>query len=85
MKQGAQTRLQTHFLTIKMHYSYPHHIVNMSKRTRVKHGSGRTMYLIRDKKGRFKKWTNIGKSINRDKRTRAKRVKPGYGHRGDLR
>ena len=57
----------------------------MSKRTRVKHGSGRTMYLIRDKKGRFKKWTNIGRSINRDKRTRAKRVKPGYGHRGDLR
>jgi len=42
------------------------------------------MYLQRDRKGRFKKWTSIGKGINRDKRTRAKPVKKGYGHRGDI-
>ena len=42
------------------------------------------MYLQRDKKGRFKKWTNIGRSINQDKRKRAKPAKKGYGHRGDL-
>ena len=56
----------------------------MGKRARVKHGSGQTMYLVRDNKNRFKKWTNIGKSINYDKRQQAKIVKPGYGHIGDL-
>ena len=56
----------------------------MGKRTRVKHGSGKTMYLVRDNKNRFKKWTNIGRSINHDKRQQAKIVKPGYGHIGDL-
>jgi len=56
----------------------------MGKRTRVKHGSGKTMYLQRDRKGRFKKWTSIGKGINQDKRTRAKPAKKGYGHRGDI-
>jgi len=56
----------------------------MGKRTRVQRADGSYMYLTRDKKGRFKNWTNIGKSINADKRTKAKKVKPGYGHQGDL-
>ena len=42
------------------------------------------MYLVRDKKGRFKDWVNIGKSIARDKIKKANIVKPGYGHIGDL-
>lgn len=42
-------------------------------------------YVVRDRNGRFKRWTRIGKSLKYDRRTTAKRrVKPGYGHRGDL-
>lgn len=46
-------------------------------------------YVVRDKNGRFKKWTNIGRSTRVDTRIRAKRrlkrSKPGYGHLGDYR
>jgi len=46
---------------------------------------GKSRFVIRDKKGRFKDVENIGKSIRRDSRTKAKtKVKPGYGYRGDL-
>ncbi len=52
----------------------------MGKRTRV-----RKMYLQRDKHGRFKEWTNIGRSIHADARKHAlhKPTKTGYGHTGD--
>ena len=41
-------------------------------------------YVVRDKFGRFRKWTPIGKSLRRDRLKRAKRVNgPGQGHRGD--
>ena len=56
----------------------------MGKRTRTKHGSGKKMYLERNKNGQFKKWTNIGRSINQDKRRTGKPVKKGYGYKGDI-
>jgi len=42
-------------------------------------------YLVRDSKGRFKDWVNIGKSIFYDTLKKAKNVpkKRGQGHRGD--
>lgn len=60
----------------------------MGKRTKVCKGSGKKKachYVERDRYGRFKKWTNIGRSIKADarKRTRPKLKKPGYGHMGD--
>lgn len=43
-----------------------------------------TVYAQRDAKGRFKDVVAKGKSLARDRRTKAKTaVKPGYGHRGD--
>ncbi len=46
---------------------------------------GKSRFVIRDKKGRFKDIENVGKAIKRDSRTKAKtKVKPGYGYRGDL-
>lgn len=42
-------------------------------------------YVVRDKEGRFKRWSNIGRSARQDARKDAKtQVKPGYGHRGDI-
>ena len=60
----------------------------MGKRTIVCKGTGRKKkchYVVRDRYGRFKSWTNIGRSIAVDKRkkTRPKLKKHGYGHRGD--
>lgn len=42
-------------------------------------------YVVRSKKGTFKKWTNIGRSTKADSRVRSKRrvKKRGYGHLGD--
>jgi hypothetical protein len=55
----------------------------MSKRTIVKHK--KSYYAERDAKGRFVSFSNIGKSIAEDSRTKAKKkVKPGHGHEGDL-
>lgn len=51
----------------------------MTKRSKIKKS-----YVQRDKKGRFVKWTGIGKSLATDRRKKAKKkVKSGYGHRGD--
>lgn len=42
-------------------------------------------YVIRDKLGRFAKWVSKKDSVPRDRATKAKKkVKPGYGHLGDL-
>jgi len=42
-------------------------------------------YVERDRYGRFKKFTRKGRSLRIDRRIKAKRkVKSGYGHRGDL-
>jgi hypothetical protein len=47
-------------------------------------GRWATMYAQRDDKGRFTDLTKKGKSLARDRKTKAKtKVKPGYGHRGD--
>lgn len=55
----------------------------MSKRTIVKHK--KSYYAERDAKGRFVSFSNIGKSVAEDSRTKAKKkVKPGHGHEGDL-
>jgi len=56
----------------------------MSKRDIVKFKK-KSFYAVRDKKGRFVEFTNIGKSIAEDKRSKSKNiVKPGHGHEGDL-
>ena len=54
----------------------------MGRRYRLKSRPG--YYVERDRYGRFKKWTKIPRSIKVDKRKKAKKVKPGYGHKGDL-
>ena len=42
-------------------------------------------YVEKDSKGRFMKWTRIGKSLKADRRKKVKtKVKVGYGHKGDL-
>ena len=58
----------------------------MSKRDVVKMGKGKkSTHVVRDKEGKFKEFSNIGKSINEDKQVHAeKKVKPGHGHEGDL-
>lgn len=42
-------------------------------------------YVIRNKKGQFRRWSNIGRSIRVDARVKAKHrpKKVGYGHTGD--
>ena len=56
----------------------------MPKRQMIKIGK-KHYYAERDKKGRFTDITAINKSIKADSRKKsAKRVKPGYGHIGDL-
>jgi len=55
----------------------------MSFRTKIKRK--KWWYVVRDSKGRFVDWVNIGVSIFRDSLYKAKRIfkKPGRGHRGD--
>jgi len=55
----------------------------MPKRQRIKI-KGKWHYAERDKKGRFTDITNIQKSIKADMRKKAKKVKRGYGHIGDV-
>jgi hypothetical protein len=57
----------------------------MGKRGRVK--KKKTYYVERGRGGKFKKWRNIGKSINVDKRKKAEHnpAEAGYGHQGDYR
>ena len=55
----------------------------MGQRYRIK--SRKKYYVERDKLGRFKKWTNIKKSLAIDKSKTAQNiVKSGFGHKGDL-
>ena len=43
-----------------------------------------TLYAQRDARRRFTDLTETGRSLQRDRRTRARtKVKSGYGHRGD--
>jgi len=55
-----------------------------SKRELIKRGN-KKYYVRRDKKtGRFMEWDEVGRSLSRDVRKRAKRtVRPGQGDRGD--
>jgi len=55
----------------------------MGKRYRIKRTPGH--YVQRDKRGRFKKWTNIPKGIHVDKRKKVgqKRKEHGFGHQQD--
>lgn len=55
----------------------------MSTRQKIK-VRGKFRYIERGKDGRFKDNTNIYKSIKADSRKKARRVKPGHGHEGDL-
>jgi len=51
----------------------------MAKRTKI----GK-YYVERDRLGRIKKWVSIKRSLAQDRRKKAKKkVKSGYGHRGD--
>lgn len=46
---------------------------------------GKSHYAQRDARGRFIDITNVGDSIQADRRKRTrKHVKPGHGHEGDL-
>ena len=52
-------------------------------RTRLKR-RGRKLFAIRNKRGRFKNIESVGKSLRRDRATKAKRkVRSGQGFRGD--
>ena len=58
----------------------------MGKRYRI--GRAPNHYVVRDRRGRFKKWTKIMPlGVSADKARKAKkklpRSKPGYGHRAD--
>lgn len=45
---------------------------------------GDSRYVRRDAKGEFKESDDVGKSLTADRRTKArKKVKPGYGDKGD--
>jgi len=65
-------------------------MVNMAKRDIVK-----GFYVVRDKKGRFKRWSSKGRSLSHDRRkkvsskripkTKKGKLRSGYGHRGDYR
>ena len=54
-------------------------------RTRHKLKNGKSVFAKRNKKGQFVDIQNIGKSLKRDRRIKAKtKVKSGQGFRGDL-
>jgi len=51
----------------------------MTKRTKI----GK-FYVERNRIGQIKKWVSIKKSLSADRRKKAKKkVKSGYGHKGD--
>lgn len=57
----------------------------MAKREIIKKISPR-FYVERRKNGTIKKWTRIKASLRRDRLKKAiRKVKSGYGHRGDHR
>lgn len=51
----------------------------MTKRSKIKNS-----YVQRRKDGTFKEFARIGRSLSIDRRKKAKRVKSGYGFRGDV-
>lgn len=56
----------------------------MSKRDVIRI-QGTSHYAQRDAQGRFVDITNVGDSIQADRRRRTRtKVKPGHGHEGDL-
>ena len=57
----------------------------MGRRYKIKRAPG--YYVERDRRGRFKRWTKISRSIRVDKRRKVpqRREEPGYGHRQDYR
>jgi len=57
----------------------------LGRRYKIKRAPG--YYVERDRRGRFKKWTKIPRSIRVDKRKKVaqRRREPGYGHRQDYR
>lgn len=54
----------------------------MSKRFAIK--SRPNSWVVRDSKGRFKDWHAKSRSVPLDRSSKAKTVKAGYGHIGDL-
>lgn len=60
-------------------------VTGMGRRGKARNKPGH--YVFRDKRGRFKDWVSILRSIAADARrkTRKKLKKPGYGHLGDYR
>lgn len=52
----------------------------MGRRYKVPRAPG--AYVERDRRGRFKKWTKVHRSIRADSRrkVRQRRSEPGYGH-----
>jgi len=52
----------------------------MGRRYKVKGRPGH--YVVRDRRGRFKRWVKINRSIRADARRKVgqKRKEPGYGH-----
>ena len=56
----------------------------MSKRELIEPNPGDKRYIRRDAKGRFSESTDVGRSLARDVRTKAKSVsKKGEGDKGD--
>jgi hypothetical protein len=54
------------------------------KRELIEPHPGDKRYVRRDASGQFTESDDVGKSLARDVRTKAKtKVKPGYGDRGD--
>ena len=54
--------------------------MSMARRYKVKRAPGH--YVVRDKRGRFKRWTSIPRSIKADARRKVKqkRTESGFGH-----
>ena len=58
----------------------------MSKRELIEPNKGDKRYVRRDENGRFSEQVDVGQSLARDRRTKAKTVaKKGEGDRGDQR
>ncbi|MEM4727704.1 MAG: hypothetical protein QXD04_05580 [Candidatus Bathyarchaeia archaeon] len=57
----------------------------MARRYRMRRAPGH--YVVRDRRGRFKRWSSIPRSISVDRRRRVgqRRREPGYGHLQDYR
>jgi hypothetical protein len=56
-----------------------------SKRTVIEPHKGDKRYVRRNKEGEFKKEVDVGRSLARDRRSKAKtKVKKGQGDRGDV-